>query len=134
MSEVFMNNWTVSKVYLYLLALITFSVLLFNFVSLTASIPDYISPTPGWVTDFPSARNEIFMRKHTLWPDMANPDHVQKLAELDEEEIKEFMEERQNETIRQNRAMHLRNIIRHGFSFIILLPVHIYFFRLARKS
>jgi hypothetical protein len=74
------------------------------------------------------------MRKHAIWPDMANPEHVEMLAALDEDEIKEFMEERQTETIRQNRAMHLRNIIRHGFSFIILLPVHIYFFRLARKS
>lgn len=129
-----MSNWTVSKVYLYLLALITFSVLLFNFVSLTASIPDYISPGPGWVTDFPSARNDLFMRKHAIWPDMANPEHVEMLAALDEDEIKGFMEERQLETVRQNRAMHLRNIIRHGFSFIILLPVHIYFFRLARKS
>ncbi len=129
-----MSNWTVSKVYLYLLALITFSVLLFNFVSLTASIPDYITPAPGWVTDFTSARNEMFVRKHAIWPDIENPDHVQKLAEFDEEKVKEFLEESQLETIRQSRAIHLRSIIRHGFSFILLLPVHIYFFKLARKS
>jgi len=129
-----MSNWAVSKVYLYLLALITFSVLLFNFVSLTRSIPDYISPSPGWVTDYASARNEVFVRKHAVWPDMTNSEHVQKLAELDENEIEELIERRQLEETERTRDMHLRNIIRHSFSFLILLPVHIYFFRLARKS
>lgn len=129
-----MSNWTVSKVYLYLLALITFSVLLFNFVYLTATLADYIAPSTGWIMDFASARNDVFMRKHAVWPDMANPEHIQKLAELDENEVKKFMEDRQQETIRQNRETYFRLIIRHGFSFIVLLPVHIYFFRLARKS
>ena len=90
-----MSNWAVSKVYLYLLALITFSVLLFNFVSLTRSIPDYISPSPGWVTDYASARNEVFMRKYAVWPDMTNAEHVQKLAELQDNEIEELIERRQ---------------------------------------
>jgi len=129
-----MSNWTVSKVYLYLLALITFSVLLFNFVSLTSSIPDLISPGPGWVTDFATARNDLFLRKYGVWVDMSKSEHVGKLTEIDEEEVEKFMEERQKEAMEQNRAIHLRSVIRHGFSFIILLPVHIYFFRLARKS
>lgn len=129
-----MSNWTVSKVYLYLTALITFSVLLFSFVSLAASIPDYIFPFQGWIIDYDGARNELFMRKHAVWPDMTNREHIQKLAELDENEVEEFMRERQKENIRQSRGMHLRSIIRHGFSFIILLPIHIYFFKLARKS
>lgn len=98
-----------------------------------ASIPDFISPLPGWITDFASARNELFIRKYAIWPDMENPEHMEKLAKINEDEVKEFIEEGRIETIEQNRAMHLRSIIRHGFSFIILLPVHIYFFKLARK-
>jgi len=129
-----MSNWSVSKVYLYLLALITFSVLLYNFVSLTSSIPDYISPLHGWVMDYGSARNELFMRTHGTWLDPANPEHAKKLAAITDEEIKEFMDKRQQEAIQQNRAMNLRNILRHGISFMVLLPVHLYFFRLARKS
>ncbi len=127
-----MNN-LVAKVYLYLLALVTFLVLLFNFVSLTVSIPDYISPGSGWVTDFSSARNDLFMRKYTLWPDITKPEHVQKLAGIDEDEIQKFIEERQFEAIKQNRANSLRKIIRNALSFILLLPIHIYFFVLARK-
>lgn len=129
-----MSNWSASKVYLYLVALITFSVLLYNFVTLTSSIPDYLSPAPGWVSDYASARNELFMRKHGVWPDLTNQEHIQKSAELDENEIKKLMEEKQLEAIRQTRNINRRSIIRHGFSFIILLPVHIYFFKLAKKA
>lgn len=129
-----MSGWTVSKTYLYLLALITFSVLLYNFVALGASIPDYISPSMGWVIDYASARNELFFREYGYWPDSANPEHMEKIAAFTSEEVEEFRNIRQAEVIQQNRDMNLRNVIRHGFSFLILLPVHIYFFKLARKS
>jgi len=129
-----MSNWTVSKVYLYVLSLITFSVLLFNFVSLTNSIPGLISPEPGWATDYISSRNELFSRRYSIWPDVNNEDHATKLAGISEADVEEFIAQREQEMLALNRDNHIRNIIRNGFSFVILLPVHIYFFVLARKS
>lgn len=129
-----MSNWTISKVYLYMVALITFSVLLFNFITLARAIPDYFFPSPGWVMDYASARNELFFREHGYWPDPQDQEHQEKLAALTPEDVEDFRNERQAEVVQQNRYMHLNNIIRHAFSFIILLPLHIYFFRLARRS
>lgn len=106
-----MSNWTVSQVYLYLLALFTLAILLFNFVSLTISIPDYLWPGPGWISDFSaepgfeSARSELFTRKYGVWPDSTEPEHMEKLAAIDQGEVNKLIEK-----------------------------VHIYFLRLARKS
>lgn len=129
-----MSNWTISKVYLYIVALITFSVLLFNFITLARAIPDYFFPSPGWVMDYASARNELFFREYGYWHDSQDPEHLDKLAAFTAEEIEEFRNERQAEVVEQNRYIHLNNIIRHAFSFIVLLPLHIYFFKQARRS
>ncbi|WP_166485061.1 hypothetical protein [Candidatus Desulforudis audaxviator] len=128
------NNWAVSKVYLHLVALITFSVLLFNFVELVRAIPDYIAPLPGWTMDHQTARNELFLQKYGQYPDLSRKEHRDKMAAFTKEEVEALMEERYQAEKERIKAYNLRTIIRHGVSFIILLPVHIYFFRLARKS
>lgn len=128
------NNWTISKIYLYLVALITFSVLLFNFIILARVIPDYFFPLPGWIMDDFSVRNELFMRKYGHFPLTDDPEHTEKLIAFTPNEVEEFRNKRQAEIVQQNRQTHLNEIIRNLFSFILLLPLHVYFFKLARRS
>lgn len=129
-----MNNWTVSKVYLYLVSLITFSVLLFNFVELARAIPEYIAPLPGWIMDHQTARNELFLQRYGEYPDFSRQEHREKAAAFTREEVEALIEERYLAEKERTKAINLRIIIQHGFSFIVLLPLHIIFFKLARKS
>jgi len=130
-----MNNWAISKVYLYIVALITFSVLFVNFVMLTQAISSYLLPSAmHWTLDHVGLRNELFIRKYGYWPDLQDPEQTQRLAAFTLEEIEDFRIQRQAEIIRENRDADSRNIIQHTFLFMLLLPLHIYFFKLARKS
>ena len=97
-------------------------------------IPDYFFPPLGWRMDSISAKNELFMEKYGLWPIPDDPEHIEKLAAFTPEEVEDLKNKRQFEHTQQNRQMHLNDIIRNLFSLIVLLPLHIYFFKLAKRS
>jgi len=128
------NNWTISKLYLYLIALITFLILLFNFIILVRVVPGYFFSTSSWEMDRMSARDQLFVEKYGQWPIPDDPEHIKKMATITPEEIEYYRNKRLSEDIQRNKQMHLKDIIRNLFSFIILLPLHIYFFKLAKRS
>ncbi len=124
-----MSNWTVAKVYVYMVALITFIVVLFNFIQLVRSIPEYLFDVSySYKMSYMDARNELYMRKYGKYPD------TKETPEFSEEEIKKLIDERYQEDINRQKSYTLKNIVTNGVSFLVLLPIHIFYFRLARKS
>lgn len=124
-----MSNWTVAKVYVYMVALITFIVVLFNFIQLVRSIPEYLFDVSySFKMSYMDARNELYMRKYGKYPD------TKETLEFSEEEIKKLIDERYQEDINRQKSYTLKNIVTNGVSFLVLLPIHIFYFRLARKS
>lgn len=118
-----MGNWTVSRIYLYLVALITFTVLLSNFIGLVRSIPDYLLGGEMYGPATP-VRQELYS---------SNPDKPEMIT-YTEEEMKAYLEERNKESQRIQKSIYLRNIVTNTLSFLVLLPIHIYYLKLAFKS
>lgn len=125
-----MSNWTVPKVYLYLVALITFTVALVNFIILVNSIVDiFVGVDYGYRISIEQARSEIYFQKYGVYPERGNETIL-----ISQEEIDNYIKEKNQENMKQQRTYTLKSLLKNGVTFLVLLPIHLYFFSLARKS
>lgn len=117
-----MGNWSISRIYLYLVALITFVVLLSNFIGLVRSIPDYFL---GGEMDGPAT--PISRGFYSIGPDKSEITYTDK-------EMQAYLEERKEESQKMQKRIYLRNMLTNTLSFLVLLPIHIYYLKLAFKT